>query len=106
MYSCISHLYEETSPPDFVIGLFQINKDGDRVFVHLESILNFLPEYNQLVFCGVVTSEASLAWCDNIVVFEPPNQTFVNHHLYSVPIHDVTCYWMVHFSLCSSALRV
>ena len=51
-------------PPDFVIGLFQINKGGDRVFVHLESILNFLCEYIQLVFCGVATSEASLALCD------------------------------------------
>ena len=68
MYSCISHLYEETLPPDFVIGLFQINKFGNRVFVHLESILNLLCESDQLVFCGIVTSEASLAWCDDVVV--------------------------------------
>ena len=81
-YSYISHLYEETLPPDFVIGLFQINKDGDRVFVHLESILNFPCEYMQLVFCDVATSEASLAWCDDIVVFEPPIQTFDNYPLY------------------------
>ena len=72
-YSYISHLYEETLPPDFVIGLFQINKDGDRVFVHLESILNFLCEYIQLVFCGVATSEASLAWCENIVCVRAAN---------------------------------
>ena len=64
VHSYISHLYEETLPPAFVIGLFQINKGGDRVFVHLESILNFLCEYIQLVFCGVATSEASLALCD------------------------------------------
>ena len=82
MYSCISHLYEETLPPDFVIGLFQINKYDNRVFVHLESILNLLCESDQLVFCGIVTSEASLAWCDDVVVFEPPVQTFVNHPLY------------------------
>ena len=82
MHSCIYHLYEETLPPEFVIGLFQINKDGDRVFVHLESILNVLCESNQFVFSGVVTSEASLAWCDDIVVFELPVQTFVNHPLY------------------------
>ena len=68
MYSCISHLYEETLPPDFVIGLFQINKYGNRVFVHLKSILNLLCESDQLVFCGIVTSEASLAWCDDVVV--------------------------------------
>ena len=82
LYSYISHLYEDTSPPDFFIGLFQINKDGDRVFVHLESIFNFLCEYIQLVFCGVATSEASLSWCDDIVVFEPPIQTFDNYPLY------------------------
>ena len=82
MYSCISHLYEETLPPDFVIGLFQINKYDNRVFVHLESIFNLLCESDQLVFCGIVTSEASLAWCDDVVVFEPPVQTFVNHPLY------------------------
>ena len=74
-YSYISHLYEETLPPDFVIGLFQISKYGDRDFVHLESILNFLCEYIKLVFCGGAISEASLAWCDDIVVFEPPIQT-------------------------------
>ena len=82
MYTCISNLCEDTLPPDFAIGLFQINKDGDRIFVNLESILNFLCESNQLVFCGVITSEASLAWCDDIVVFEPPIQTFVDHPLY------------------------
>ena len=47
--------------PRLQTRIFQINKDGDRVFVRLESILNFLCESNQLVFCGVVTSEASLA---------------------------------------------
>ena len=78
----ISHLYEETLPPVFVIGLFQINKDGGHVFVHLESILNFLCEYIQLVFCGVATSEASLACCDDIVVSEPPIQTFDNYPFY------------------------
>ena len=41
--------------------LFQINKDSDRVFLHLQSMLNLLCESNQLVFCGVVTSENSLA---------------------------------------------
>ena len=75
MYSCISHLYEETSPPDFVLALFQINKDGDRVFVHLESILNFLPESNQLVFWGVVTSEASLA-CIVLIALSRCNRVF------------------------------
>ena len=50
MYSCISHLYEDTLPPDFVIGVFQISKDGDRVFAYLVSILNFLSESNQLVY--------------------------------------------------------
>ena len=44
LYSYISHLDEETLPPDFVIGRFQINKDSDRVFVHLESSLYFLCE--------------------------------------------------------------
>ena len=68
LYSYISHLYEETLLPDFGIGLFQINKDGDRVFVHLEAIHS--------IFCGVATYEASLAWCDDIVVFEPPIQMF------------------------------
>ena len=82
LYSYISHLYEDILPPDFVIGHFQINKDGDRVYVHLESSLNFLSEYIQLVFCGVDTSEASLAWCDDVVVFEPPIQTFDNYPLY------------------------
>ena len=93
LYSYISHLYEETLPPDFVIGLFQINKDGDHVFVHLESILNFLYEYIQLVFCGVATSEASLACCDDIVVFEPPIQTFGNYPFYQcsdIYIYDVS----------------
>ena len=52
MYSSISHIYEETLPPYFVICLFQINKDGNRVFVHLESIVNILCESDQLVFCG------------------------------------------------------
>ena len=82
LYSYISHLYGETLPPYFVIGLFQINKDGDRVFDNLKSILNFLCEYIQLVFCGVATSEASLAWCDDIVVFGPPIQKFDNYPLY------------------------
>ena len=82
LYSYISHLYEETLPLDFAIGLFLVNKYGDRVFVHLESILNFLCEYIQLVFCGVATSEASLALCDDIVVFEPPIQTFDKYPLY------------------------
>ena len=41
--------------------IFRVTEDGDRVFVRLESILNFLCEFNQLVLCGVVTSEASLA---------------------------------------------
>ena len=81
-YSYISHFHEETLHPDVVIGLFQINKDGDPVFVHLESILNVLCECVQFVFCGVATSEASLAWCDDIVVFEPPIQTFDNYPLY------------------------
>ena len=76
MHSCIAHLYEETLPPDFVIAIFQINKAGNRVFVHLESILNILCESDQLVFCGIVNSEASLAWCDDVVVFEPPVQMF------------------------------
>ena len=78
----VRNLYEEILPPDVVIGLFRINKDGDRVFVHLKSIFNFLCEYIQLVFCGVATSEASLAWCDDIVVFEPPIQKFDNDPLY------------------------
>ena len=78
LYSYTSHLYEGALPLDFVIGLIQIDKDGDRVFVHLESILNFLCEYIQWVFCGVATSEASLTWCDDIVVFEPPIQKFDN----------------------------
>ena len=47
--------------PRLQTRIFQNNKDGDRVFVRLESRLNFLCESNQLVFCGVVTSEASLA---------------------------------------------
>ena len=46
--------------PRLQTRIFQINKDGDRVFVRLESILNFLCESNQLVFCGVVTSEAMM----------------------------------------------
>ena len=79
LFSYISHLNEETLPPDFVIGLFQINKDDDRVFVHFESILNFLCEYIQSVVCGVATSEASLAWCDDVVVFETPIQKFDNY---------------------------
>ena len=78
LYSYTSHLYEGALPLDFVIGLIQIDKDGDRVFVHLESILNFLCEYIQRVVCGVATSEASLTWCDDIVVFEPPIQKFDN----------------------------
>ena len=82
MHSRVSHLDGETLPPYFVIGLFQINKDGDRVFVHFESILNLLCESDQLVFCGIVTYEASLAWCDDVVAFEPPVQTSVNHPLY------------------------
>ena len=32
-----SHFYEETLPPDFAVGIFQINKHG--VFVHLESVV-------------------------------------------------------------------
>ena len=46
--------------------------------IHFE----LLCESNQLAFCGVVTSEARLAWCDDIVVFKPPIQTSVNHPLY------------------------
>ena len=92
LYYYISHLYEETLPPGFVIGLFQINKDGDHVFVHLESILNFLCEYIQLVFCGVATSEASLACCNDIVVFEPPIQTFDNYPFYQCS--DIYIYMM------------
>ena len=76
MHFCIAHLYEETLLPYFVIGIFQINKAGNRVFVHLESILNLLCESDQLVVCDIVTSEASLAWCDDVVVFEPPVQMF------------------------------
>ena len=71
------------------LGFFQITKDGDRVFVRLESILNFLCESNQLVFCGVVTSEASLALCDDVVMFELPVQAFVNHPLYQ--LSDASC---------------
>ena len=44
--------------PRLQTRIFQINKDGDRVFVRLESILNFLCESNQLVFCGVVLKPA------------------------------------------------
>ena len=108
MYSSTSHLYEETLPPCFVIGLFQINKDGDRDFVHLESILNLLCASNQLVFCDLVTSEASLAWGDDTVVFEPPIQTSLIILSTSVPIHDVSDgqSWMVHYSLCSSSAIV
>ena len=82
VYACISNLYEGTLPPYFVIYFSQINKDGNRVFVHLESIWYPLCESDQLVFCGIVTSEASLAWCGDVVVFEPPVQTYVNHPLY------------------------
>ena len=64
MYSCISDLFEDTLYPEFVLG--QINKDDDRVFVHLEYILNFRCESNHLVFCGVDTSEASMAWCHDM----------------------------------------
>ena len=83
MLLCIPATFISTKRPclQTLSCLFQINKDGNRVFVNLESILNFLCESNQLVFCGVVTSEASMAWCDDIVVFEPPIQTFVNHPL-------------------------
>ena len=31
MYACISNLFEDTLSPDFVIGFFLINKDGNRV---------------------------------------------------------------------------
>ena len=81
-YVCISHLYEQTLPLDFVIGFFQINKDGNCAFVHFEYILNILCGSDQLFLCGVVTSEASLTWCDDVVVLEPLYQTFVNQPLY------------------------
>ena len=90
MYSCISHLYEDTLSPDFFIGLFQINKYGNRVFVNLESILNLLCESDQLVFCGIVTSEASLACCDDVVVFEPRFRRSLIILSTSFPMHDVS----------------
>ena len=85
MHCCLSHPYEETLPPDFVIGNFQINKHGNRIFVHLESIFSLLCESDQWVFCGMVTPEARLARCD-VVVFE----TFLIILSTSFPMHDVS----------------
>ena len=90
MYSCISHLYEETLPPDFVIGFFKINKYGNRVFVHLESILNLLCESDQLVFCGIVNFE--LAWHGVMMLLCSSHQFRRSFIMLSTsfPMHDVS----------------
>ena len=71
--------------------------------------MNFLSEYIQLVFCGVDTSEASLAWCYDVAVFEPPIQTFDTYPLYQcsdMMSVMLALYLVGHFSLCSSSLMV
>ena len=88
LYSYISHLYEETLPPDFVIGLFQINKDGDRIFVHLESIFNFLCSVG-LLWCSLLLKPA---WHGVMILLCSSHQFRRSIIILStsVPIYDVS----------------
>ncbi len=52
--------------------------------------MNIKCESDQLFFCGIVTYEASLAWCDDVVVFEPPVQRSLIILSTSFPKHDIS----------------